>query len=216
MEPILIGSNENSDWVISKPQVSGNHAKIYRGSGNSLMIEDLDSTNGTFVNGRRIKRAEVTRQAKIVIADIPIDLKDIEHQLKRKSNDFSDEFTILEPVWNNFKKDVQQLKKKRSYKMLKIRVIVSLIPIIILILVMDQIESFALRYALFGISPVIFMVFSFFQENNPKSTEEYETLQENFLKTYICPKCKSSLGATPWRVLQNQKRCPRCNAVWSK
>lgn len=51
---ISIGRKENNSIVLSDQHVSGNHAKIIvRNMG--LIIEDLDSTNGTYVNGNKIR-----------------------------------------------------------------------------------------------------------------------------------------------------------------
>lgn len=216
MEPLRIGSNESNDWVIGKPPVSGTHARIYYGPADELIIEDLHSTNGTFVNGRRILKATLHENSKVKIADVPLDMKDIRQKLKIKSNDYTEEFAALESAYSRFKQEAQNLKRKNSTRMLIIRIVISLVPIIVLILVMDKIESYALRYSLFGISPIIFMVFSYFHENNPKSTEEFEALQEAFLMKYICPKCKAPLGGSSWKVLLNQKRCPRCSAIWAR
>lgn len=49
----LIGRDRSCDIVIGAPQASARHAILLR-SGNTYTIEDLESANGTFVNGRRI------------------------------------------------------------------------------------------------------------------------------------------------------------------
>lgn len=50
---IELGRGSGSDIVICHPQVSRRHARITR-QGEALMIEDLGSSNGTFVNGVRL------------------------------------------------------------------------------------------------------------------------------------------------------------------
>ena len=44
---------QDGDLVLEDPEVSRRHA-VLRRSGGSVVLEDLDSTNGTFVNGERI------------------------------------------------------------------------------------------------------------------------------------------------------------------
>ncbi len=51
----LIGRSPDCDWVVAGRQVSRRHACLSR-SGTSYSIEDLDSTNGLFINGVRVKR----------------------------------------------------------------------------------------------------------------------------------------------------------------
>jgi hypothetical protein len=45
---------QDGDLVLEDPEVSRRHA-VLRRSGGSVIVEDLDSTNGTFVNGERIQ-----------------------------------------------------------------------------------------------------------------------------------------------------------------
>jgi pSer/pThr/pTyr-binding forkhead associated (FHA) protein len=53
-----IGRDEHCDVVISAPQASRRHAEI-RVDGDTAMVRDLGSSNGTFVNGRRIQQHEL-------------------------------------------------------------------------------------------------------------------------------------------------------------
>jgi len=51
----IIGRDPASDIVISSSRTSGRHAMIVK-LGNDYFIEDLDSLNGTFINGQRIQQ----------------------------------------------------------------------------------------------------------------------------------------------------------------
>jgi pSer/pThr/pTyr-binding forkhead associated (FHA) protein len=53
--PVSIGRLPDNNIVIDNPAVSGRHARVYR-EGNHYVVEDLKSTNGTFVNDKPIAR----------------------------------------------------------------------------------------------------------------------------------------------------------------
>ncbi|MDS0526226.1 FHA domain-containing protein [Clostridium sp. SHJSY1] len=50
---VSLGRKENNSVVLVDPHVSGNHARFVIRN-NILFIEDLNSTNGTYVNGRKV------------------------------------------------------------------------------------------------------------------------------------------------------------------
>ena len=57
-EICVLGAAPNSDIFIDSPYVSRMHAQITR-EGESYRIRDLESKNGTFVNGNRLKADEL-------------------------------------------------------------------------------------------------------------------------------------------------------------
>lgn len=63
---IVIGRSSELDMVLVEDMVSRKHAKIVVASG-KVTIEDLGSTNGTFVNGEKIKQARLKEGDRILI-----------------------------------------------------------------------------------------------------------------------------------------------------
>jgi predicted component of type VI protein secretion system len=57
---IFVGRDLSNDIVINDPEISRRHARLYV-QGASYVLEDLGSTNGTFVNGQRLMGANVLR-----------------------------------------------------------------------------------------------------------------------------------------------------------
>jgi Protein of unknown function (DUF3662)/FHA domain len=55
---LLIGRSRDCDIRLTDPNVSRRHGEVRR-EGDSYWVVDLDSTNGTEVNGRRLKRARL-------------------------------------------------------------------------------------------------------------------------------------------------------------
>ncbi len=66
---ISIGRSQRNDIILPRSNVSKKHATV-EVRGGSCVVTDLDSTNGTFVNGRRIKGpAQVVTGDKLFISD---------------------------------------------------------------------------------------------------------------------------------------------------
>ena len=49
-----LGRKQENTIILTEPFVSGNHAKIYT-KNNNLYVEDLNSTNGVYVNGEKVE-----------------------------------------------------------------------------------------------------------------------------------------------------------------
>jgi hypothetical protein len=63
---ILIGRSSDLDMVLVEDMVSRKHARIGM-QGEQIWIEDLGSTNGTFVNGEKIKKARLKEGDRVLI-----------------------------------------------------------------------------------------------------------------------------------------------------
>ncbi|MEO7494988.1 MAG: FHA domain-containing protein [Massilia sp.] len=73
-ERTTLGRHPQNNVVLEHVAVSGRHATLAP-VGDGVVLEDLDSTNGTFVNGRRIARAELKDKDKITIAKFSIEFR---------------------------------------------------------------------------------------------------------------------------------------------
>ena len=56
---IVLGRSRDCDVVLADTNVSRRHAELVR-HGGGFVLRDLDSTNGSLVNGRRVREAPVT------------------------------------------------------------------------------------------------------------------------------------------------------------
>jgi hypothetical protein len=63
---IVIGRSSDLDMVLVEDMVSRKHAKIST-LGNQIVIQDMGSTNGTFVNGEKIKKSRLKEGDRILI-----------------------------------------------------------------------------------------------------------------------------------------------------
>lgn len=81
---ISIGRNPDNDIQIDNLAVSGEHAKIIRGL-KQYYIQDLSSTNGTFVNGEEIQKVPLRDNDEITIGKhtLLISLKDKKDSMQK-------------------------------------------------------------------------------------------------------------------------------------
>lgn len=67
----LIGRNESCDLQIPVSDVSREHAAIYFDDDQDLVIEDLGSSNGTYVNNERVEKEDLCPGDVVVIGAVP-------------------------------------------------------------------------------------------------------------------------------------------------
>ncbi|MGZ6275508.1 MAG: FHA domain-containing protein [Syntrophales bacterium] len=70
---MTIGRKKDNDIVIDNQAVSGYHARIKK-EANSLFVEDVNSLNGTFINGQKISKGELHNGDVILIGVHTLDV----------------------------------------------------------------------------------------------------------------------------------------------
>lgn len=81
-KPIVLGRSENADIRVNEDNVSRQHARVER-LGTRVVIEDLNSTNGTFVNTVKITSQELNNGDLILVGNTLLKFisgPNIEHQ----------------------------------------------------------------------------------------------------------------------------------------
>ena len=66
---ISIGKTHDNDYVADDPQVSRHHARLVSEPDGSWLLEDLASTNGTFVNDIQVIRKRITKADQIRLGE---------------------------------------------------------------------------------------------------------------------------------------------------
>ena len=70
----VVGRKEDCDLRLDHKSISKFHCVIVRME-NTLLLRDLGSTNGTMVNGKRIRRATLKNNDRLDIANLPFKIQ---------------------------------------------------------------------------------------------------------------------------------------------
>ncbi len=73
---VTLGRQPANTMVFEGQDVSGWHARVVRGPAGGLVVEDLGSTNGTYVNGERIQSKAVTFRDDVRLGSVVVPLSD--------------------------------------------------------------------------------------------------------------------------------------------
>jgi hypothetical protein len=207
---ITIGRKDiNNIYIANSKSISGKHCKITQTKVNEYLIEDLDSSNGTFVNDRRVASTLVTSGDSCRLAEFDLDLKIVlsvfngtnlpqnmtyERLLQEKQTSVAQEqihkaFAELDAVYQKYIADKKKLRRNSTMKSSGVRAGLSLIPFVGTSLAM-----------LSGASD--------------NAAEKQIDLDEQFKLDYICPKCSSFLGQQPFINLKKKGQCMYCKINW--
>lgn len=64
-----IGRAPNADFIVDATLVSRLHCRLSAGA-TELQVEDLESTNGTYVNGERVERAALKSGDRLGVGEV--------------------------------------------------------------------------------------------------------------------------------------------------
>ena len=84
MKTIKIGRAPGNDFIVNDSVVSSHHAVITVKDNGEILIEDLGSKNGTFVDGKRIKSQILSPSSTVLLANHSIDWKTIVRSVSTK------------------------------------------------------------------------------------------------------------------------------------
>ncbi|MDR1403845.1 MAG: FHA domain-containing protein [Tannerellaceae bacterium] len=214
---ITIGKAADNDVVVNDPYVSRYHARLLRDEEGCLFLEDIASTNGTFVNGSRIVKKKVSLTDTVLLGEkYKLELSEV----LKTGNDYSEEFARLKDIYDKY---VEQKVKIQSSNQFKTRLFQAL-PFAFIGILGVLISALGKGSAvLFGISlfvticvPTVGIYLG--AKQSAKIPRQLQDLSNRFKIDYVCPKCGTFLGEIPWESLSNRKQCPvsSCKAKWVK
>lgn len=214
---ITIGKSADNDFVADNAEVSRHHARLVQAPDGAYMLEDLQSTNGTFVNGIQVMRKRVTDTDTLRFGDtFEATLSDI----LKAGNDYTREFEALKAVYDEYVREKIRIQSSNQFKTRLLQALPFAIPGIIGVLVgflgKGGTTWFAVCLLITVCVPVAGIYFG--ARQSAKIPEQLQELANRFKINYVCPKCGTFLGEIPWESLKKKRQCPVpiCRARWSK
>lgn len=205
---IIVGRRGEQPFSITDKSVSGKHLKLTTMPDGNVLVEDLGSSNGTFIDGVRILRKEVSRNTVIrmggsysfkisdVIPDAPKAVAP-KSNVKSTTSQSAQEYSIahLESVWNEYTtaKDELQNQNRNIGLMRSATPILNIIP---------------------GLGAAL-GTYSFYKAKKFNYNEALNEVQERFEDNYICPKCHHFLGTIKYKLLIQDSNCRFCKCKWT-
>ena len=228
---IIVGRRGEQSFPIMDKAVSGKHLKLTTMPDGNVQVEDLESTNGTFIDGVRIIKKVVSRNTVVQMGStFTFCINDVLPEVKTSpvpptpptppKPEYDEEilrkFQNLESVWNKYQEEKINLQKNNASKGF-----LRMLPMFVLgglgymISCIPELADFRTAITLAGLG--IGIIITWISYNSATSLpEQMEKLNQQFQIDYVCPKCKQFLGFTPFEGLKNRGQCSACKSKWVK
>ena len=220
---IIVGRNVTGDntFKVDNTFVSGKHCKVwYDNDEGVVFVEDLNSTNGTYVEGALVKRKRIGLEDKILLGGpggFETTAKELFQGLTadggRDKVEEGRELAIdghsieyLRSIYEDYQKKMASLKSRaQMFQMLRI-IPTSLIGIGLAALGLSK-QSWIGVGAMAVALVVCFVLTSILVRKNDA---KINTLKELHQIKYSCPNRHRYYGDRSWKVLEHEEECQFC------
>lgn len=222
-----IGRLGDQPFKITDLDVGRLHAQLIVNDDYSLVLEDCDSTTGTYINLHKIIRKRVTLNTEIRLGNntvfkvhklLPNALIDV-IKLKNKEK-IKQTFQTLEPIWDAYENERAKLDKKTNKSILLNRmpylvtllsgIISSFFSSTLLVKIIVPGSAFILTII------VAFIIDKHGEKKRKESADRSRELESLLKESYLCPnpECQKFLGNTSFDKLKHERRCVYCKCEW--
>ncbi|MCZ2101580.1 MAG: FHA domain-containing protein [Chitinophagales bacterium] len=213
-------SNHANHIKIHDDSVSREHLQIEKLDNETLLITDLNSTNGTFIDDIQIRESRFQRHQTIRIGHQKFTGDQLFDKLRMHFLDskviWVDEFSRLKNKFSDYEKEKAKIIQSYQTKLVVIRAVVLIMIWIVLFFIGGEIGIQAeFRHVVSIIGGVLAMLIIPKLLPNERRTEELSQLRKKYSKMLACPRCSRDLSAQPYTYWIEQRSCQQCHAVWA-
>ena len=223
---IIIGRKGEQPFQITDRLVSGKHLKLTVLPDGNVEVEDLGSSNGTFIDGVRIIKKVVSRNTTIQMGSrYTFKVSDVFPETPKASAPQQQsaptqpkpvpEYSIkhLKYVWDEYEETIAAIRQK-SQQMGKKRMIPMMLGSF-----SGLISAFVGPGAFITIPIAIVSFIFLFKAYNEKDTslEDTKAAKDTLINKYVCPnpECHRSLPHQDYSLLSQNTNCPYCKCKWT-
>jgi pSer/pThr/pTyr-binding forkhead associated (FHA) protein len=216
MKAFIVGSDQSADYVLQHESISGKHCEIEPLEDGTLSIRDLDSSNGTFINQRRIRRTILSQGDEIKLGKYSISSEELigayQSFYREHKTDYKEEYQQTLGLFKEF-----QDKKDKIIDKPKTAIYARLgIIVLLAIAYMFTRNNLNVLYTIFIASAAIITILSgIFNRSPVKKNEEIDKLLLAYEDKLVCPKCSSQMlnhGYSYW-VGKTSCNNGKCDAI---
>lgn len=214
-----LGRDKENNIVIDQNSVSKHHASINIEYYDDIEIEDLSSTNGTYINDRKIKKAKLHTGDQLRVGDYNLDmsvfLKNLFDLYKNKKTDFCKEYGEMLEIFKTYQQKKDKIINQPKGPLI-IRVALTIFIIGILVLYPEMVPNDNIRFLLMGSIGLISVIMSLFGPSQSAKNQMLDKLRMEYEDRLVCPKCKVKLIQNNYSYYEGRKRCinEKCDASY--
>jgi hypothetical protein len=211
---LVIG--KQGDYTVVDSYVGRRHARLIR-EDNGLYIEDLESKNGTYVNGKSVKRKKITASDVIKLGpSFTLNLADVLASLPMSDAEFTQAFIRLKEVYDSYSNAQLDVSTQVQSPMIS-RMLGSIPGLLIagttMIPSMQNMGGLRVVIILIGVGVSVaggVLSDNIMTKRNRAKQKKLRELSEQFSIDYSCPSCQNGFGNRSWEALKKQGQCPAC------
>lgn len=222
---IIIGKEGNQPFQITDARVSRKHAKITIDENGDMVLEDLQSTNGTFVllkngNYKRITQQKLTKGMTVRFGpELEFKVSDLINRYLSKEGHAPAaaeyDITPLKYLEENYNREKVIVEQKLSSNGMFRMAVFSLGGI------MATITGFVLtdpRYRI--VAPLVTLLvaglgFLILIRQSNKLIRRRNMCDSNFKRNFVCPHCHMSFVGKMYANIRLVGKCPNCKSKFS-
>ena len=214
---VTIGRSSKNDIQLDDPTVSSTHALLSVDNSDYHLIDE-GSTNGTFVDERRIKSILLGNSNEVMFGSYSMTSNDLIDRsltiINRRKTDFSSEYMSILHIFKQYQSKKDKILSQSSGALF-FRLLTSGAIVLVILLFPDLISN-TIRYPLIITVGLLPLLYNYFFNSRSKKQEMIAMLDLEYEERLRCPKCGFRMISYNYTYWQGRSKClnAKCTAIF--